>query len=67
MLAHDRRRIVHFSVTARPTAEWTAQQLREAFPFDQIARYLLRDHDGICGDNFTRQGKDMPDTTVTIS
>src|SRR4030095_13318914 len=43
VLAHDRSRIVHFNVTAHPTAEWTAQQLREAFPFDQIPRYLLRD------------------------
>lgn len=45
VLAHDRR-IVHFNVTAHPTAEWTAQQLREAFPFDQVPRYLLRDRDG---------------------
>jgi hypothetical protein len=43
VLAHDRRRVVHFNVTAHPTAEWTAQQLREAFPFDQVPRYLLRD------------------------
>jgi len=34
VLAHDRRRILHFTVTAQPTAAWTAQQLREAFPWD---------------------------------
>jgi hypothetical protein len=32
LLAHDRRRIRHVAVTAQPTAAWTAQQLREAFP-----------------------------------
>ena len=54
VLAHDRRRIVHSNVTARPTAEWNAQQLREAFPFDQVPRYLLRDRDGIFGGEFRR-------------
>jgi transposase InsO family protein len=52
VLAHDRRRILHFNVTAHPTATWTVQQLREAFPFDQIPRYLLRDRDRIFGDEF---------------
>jgi transposase InsO family protein len=59
VLAHERRRVVHFNVTAYPTAEWTAQQLREAFPFDQIPRYLLRDRDKIFGDDFSRQVADM--------
>src|SRR5580693_8314991 len=57
VLAHDRRRILHFNVTTHPTAEWTGQQLRKAFPFDQIPRYLLRDRDGIFGVEFTGQVK----------
>src|SRR6266571_9451266 len=34
VLSHDRRRVLHFGVTAHPTSEWTAQQLRHAFPWD---------------------------------
>jgi transposase InsO family protein len=64
VLAHERRRIVHFNVTAHPTAEWTMQQLREAFPFDQIPRYLLRDRDGIFGDEFRRGVEAMGITEV---
>ena len=45
LLAHDRRRIRHVAVTAHPTAAWTAQQLREAFPWNEAPRYLLHDRD----------------------
>jgi putative transposase len=37
----------------------TGQQLREAFPFDQLPRYLLRDHDAIFGNDFREQVRDM--------
>ena len=59
VLAHDRRRILHFGVTAHPTAEWTTQQLREAFPWDKTPRYLLRDRDRIFGHEFVEQVKAM--------
>ena len=45
LLAHDRRRIRHVAVTAHPTAAWTAQQLREAFPWDNAPRYVIHDRD----------------------
>ena len=47
MLAHDRRRIVHCNITEHPTAQWTTQQIVEAFPWDTAPRYLLRDRDSI--------------------
>jgi putative transposase len=55
VLTHDRRRVVHFNVTAHPTAQCTAQQILEAFPFDSAPKYLLRDRDGIFGEEFRRQ------------
>jgi putative transposase len=59
VMAHERRRIVHFAVTAHPTAEWTAQQMREAFPWESAPRYLLRDRDRIFGKDFVDQVKAM--------
>ena len=59
VLAHDRRRIIHFNVTAHASAEWTAQQLREAFPFEQVPKYLLRDRDRIFGADSSRQVEDL--------
>jgi putative transposase len=64
VLAHERRRIVHFAVTAHPTAEWTAQQVREAFPWENAPRYLLRDRDRIFGHDFVEQVRAMGITQV---
>ena len=53
VLAHDRRRVVHVNVTDAPTAQWTAQQLVEAFPWETAPRYLLRDRDAVYGAVFS--------------
>jgi putative transposase len=55
VLAHERRCIVHFAVTAHPTAEWTTHQLREAFPWESAPRYFLRDRDRIFSQDFVEQ------------
>jgi len=59
VLSHERRRGVHFGVTEHPTKEWTMQQMREAFPWDQAPRYLLRDRDAIYGRDFADITRDM--------
>lgn len=41
VLAHGRRRVVHFKVTEHPTVHWTAQQIVDAFPDDSAPAYLL--------------------------
>ena len=55
VLAHDRRRIVHFNVTDGPSALWTGQQLANAFPYDSAPRVLIRDRDKIYGAAFVRR------------
>ena len=59
ILCHHQRRVIHFNVTSNPTAEWTAQQIIDAFPWDTAPRYLLRDRDGIYGSWFRRRIKNM--------
>jgi putative transposase len=59
VLAHDRRRVLHFNVTEHPTAEWTAAQLILAFPWNTAPRYLLRDRDRIYGESFRMQAANM--------
>jgi transposase InsO family protein len=59
ILSHDRRRPLHFAVTANPTAEWIARQLLEAFPWDNASQYLLRDRDSIYGEKFCETARWM--------
>ena len=48
------RRVVHFAVTRSPTDAWVAQQLRNATPFGEGPRYLIRDNDSKYGPSFAR-------------
>jgi transposase InsO family protein len=59
VLAHHRRRVVHFNVTEHPTAHWTARQIVDAFPNDSAPSYLLRDRDHVSGDQFRHRVKGM--------
>ncbi len=59
VLAHYRRRVLHFNVTEHPTAAWTTQQLVDAFPEDGAPLYLLRDRDRVYGHAFQHRVKGM--------
>lgn len=67
ILAHERRRIVHVNVTEHPTAQWTAQQIVEAFPWNETPRYLLHDRDRIYGDYFRQRVRNMGIEEVQIA
>jgi transposase InsO family protein len=59
VLSHARRRVLHVQVTDHPSQDWTMQQIREAFPWDQGCRYLLRDGDAIYGDDWVEMTKGL--------
>jgi transposase InsO family protein len=59
VLAHHRRRVVHFNVTEHPTAQWTIQQLVDAFPDESAPAYLLRDRDRVYVEQFRHRVKGM--------
>ncbi|MCI0431019.1 MAG: hypothetical protein L0210_10810, partial [Rhodospirillales bacterium] len=60
VLAHGRRKLIHYAVTAHPTAEWVARQFVEAFPWDEAPRYLLRDRDAVYGEVVRRRLRGLP-------
>jgi hypothetical protein len=59
VLAHERRRVLHINVTDTPTAQWTAQEIVEAFPWDTAPRYVLRDRDAVYGGVFSSRVQTM--------
>jgi putative transposase len=59
VLAHNRRRVVHFNVKDHPTSGWTAQQMIEAFADGESPRFLIRDRDGVYGFLFREQLRAM--------
>jgi putative transposase len=67
ILAHDRRRIVHFNITEHPTTQWTAQQIVEAFPWDTAPRYLLCDRDQIYSTHIQQRAGNMGIEEVKIA
>jgi hypothetical protein len=54
-----RRELVWMNVTKHPTAGWVAQQIVEAFPWDQAPRYLIRDRDAVYGEKVLRRIRSM--------
>jgi|SRR5215472_1038877 len=48
------RKVIHVGVTRSPTDPWVAQQLREATPYGQAPKYLIRDNDSKFGSSFAR-------------
>ena len=62
IIDHKRRKIRHFNVTSQPSALWVIQQLRDAFPFDQISKYLIMDRDII----FSTQVKEFLEQQLRI-
>jgi len=56
--------VIHFNVTEHPTAEWTAQQIVEACPWETAPKYLLRDRDAVYGSVFQSRVKNLGTSEV---
>jgi transposase InsO family protein len=55
----ERRELAWVNVTTHPTAEWIAQQITEAFPWNEVPCHLIRDQDGIYGTAVRRRLRAM--------
>ena len=59
VVGHGRRQLLWFAVTRNPSAEWLAQQMAEAFPWNTAPTYLVRDNDRAYGHAFQRRIRAM--------
>ena len=59
VLEHRRREVLHFNVTEHPSSAWVTQQMVEAFADRPTPRYLIRDRDGVYGNEVWRRLKSM--------
>jgi Integrase core domain len=59
VVGHARRQLLWFAVTRNPSAEWLAQQMAEAFPWNTAPTYLVRDNDRAYGQVFQRRIRAM--------
>jgi len=66
VVTHGSREVVHFNVTRSPNDEWVAQQLREATPWGEGPRFLIRDNDGKYGPRFAAAAKGAGINVVSI-
>ena len=64
LISHDRRQIVHWNVTAHPTAPWVWRQIIQATPWNTHPRFLIRDRDTIYGGDFVAKAARLGIRTI---
>jgi hypothetical protein len=67
IIAHDRRRILHFNLTRHPTEAWVVQPLRDPFPYESAQKYLIFDRDTKFGSATITAVQSMGSTPIRTS
>src|SRR5580658_8981712 len=67
VIAHDRRRILHWNVTLHPAAAWVSQQLREAFPYDSAPKFLILDREHTFQGDVVETAKNLGVSPIRIA
>jgi putative transposase len=67
VLAHERRKVLHFGITEHPTSQWVGQQVVEAFTDRDVSRYLIHDRDGSYGNEFRHRVRSLGIQEILIA